>query len=238
MPNWCYNNTYIVGPGSERVRLVDQMEGDDGDHRLANIWPMPSVLKDTRSPAIDSPDPDPRWLLEVLAGTMTDAQLNELASERREQWQRGQTAFNETGFTNWYDWAVTNWGTKWGDCDTNVDVDYNDHVSKVWYTTAWSPAEDLVRRISARYPDLWFLTSFDEESRAFAGCFVHKAGIVLFEKSVDEPKRDEQPDESWPADKLDDYYIALEEEREEMLEATTFKLLETCVRQYVNGTAL
>ena len=43
---------------------------------------------------------------------------------------------------NWYDWRVTNWGTKWDISDEGLEyVDNGDGTSVIqgWFDSAWAP---------------------------------------------------------------------------------------------------
>jgi len=63
---------------------------------------------------------------------------------------------------NWYDWNVTNWGTKWDACDTYIGRD-NDLNASVSFQTAWSPPEPIFRAIVEQFPNLTFDISYEEE---------------------------------------------------------------------------
>lgn len=52
------------------------------------------------------------------------------------------------GETNWYDWRVKNWGTKWNACDF-VKVS-EDEIS---FSTAWSMPEPIMNTLADKYPD-------------------------------------------------------------------------------------
>lgn len=54
--------------------------------------------------------------------------------------QQTTTNIDKHGHANWYDWCLSNWGTKW-DVDTHGDtVDKPDGDSvELWFDTAWSP---------------------------------------------------------------------------------------------------
>jgi len=180
MPNWVENFTYVIGSEARRKEFVDAVNGSRPDRpSLANLWPMPSCLVDTTSPPYKTPEPDAEWLERLSSNLMTAEQYDNAVRHRQQEYEKGQAAFEETGFTNWYDWSLSNWGTKWSDCDTEIYDHYKDHVTTVRYNTAWSPAEDLIRRISAKFPDLVFVTCISEETYDFAGCFIYAAGIHL-----------------------------------------------------------
>jgi len=47
------------------------------------------------------------------------------------------------GFDNWYDWAIKNWGTKWGVYDVTEWKG-----NKISFNTAWSPPIPIIEALS------------------------------------------------------------------------------------------
>jgi hypothetical protein len=80
-----------------------------------------------------------------------------------------------------YDWEYANWGTKWGDCNTEV-YDVSDTHMNLYFETAWSAPHNFWKKVSADYPTLTFSMSYEEEMRQFAGEATYEAG----EASIDE----------------------------------------------------
>jgi hypothetical protein len=72
---------------------------------------------------------------------------------------------------NWYDWNVTNWGTKW-DVAVHDDKEYSDtelmeetETSLAYrFNTAWSPPMPAIAKLSEQYPTLVFTLSYEEET--------------------------------------------------------------------------
>ena len=53
------------------------------------------------------------------------------------------------GHSSWYDWRVENWGTKWNSYDLDrIDDD------TIAFSTAWANPEPIIKKLSAKYPDL------------------------------------------------------------------------------------
>jgi Ferredoxin-like domain in Api92-like protein len=56
----------------------------------------------------------------------------------------------------WYDWRLSNWGTKW-DVDGDVDVNkLDDGLYRLYFTTAWSPPIQWFETVIKSYPTLKF----------------------------------------------------------------------------------
>lgn len=99
-----------------------------------------------------------------------------------------------SGMPGWYNWRVSNWGTKWdvGDIDESC-ITYNEvesYVSGDWITyprvnvqfdTAWSPPVPFAMALSKRYPDCAILLEFEEGGMCFEGELVVKDGRIEHE---------------------------------------------------------
>jgi hypothetical protein len=72
---------------------------------------------------------------------------------------------------NWYDWNVTNWGTKWDvavrDNDKYPDTELMEETENSLayrFNTAWSPPMPAIAKLSEQYPTLVFTLSYEEET--------------------------------------------------------------------------
>lgn len=73
------------------------------------------------------------------------------------------------GYTNWYDWRINNWGTKWevGEVDY-YDADDEGYVQ--WeFCTAWGPPEGACNRLRELFPDVSISWFYDEPGCELAG---------------------------------------------------------------------
>lgn len=153
MPNHCSNRAVVTGPVLHVTQFVDRSQVGKEGFQFQNIVPMPNELKGTQSPAVEPQTPEAKALIEKY------------------------------GFSNWYDWHVSNWSTKW-DCDTDGNphwdlmgsVDRDDEEATIHYTTAWCPASNFWKEASRLYPKLTFKHEFSEPGMAFCGYEVFKAG--------------------------------------------------------------
>jgi hypothetical protein len=85
------------------------------------------------------------------------------------------------GANDWYDWAVNNWGTKWGAYNSG---DWREsrggRAQLITYNTAWAPfGRKLLLAVSAMFPDLRFTIWYDEPGFGFEGKMVAKGGELL-----------------------------------------------------------
>jgi hypothetical protein len=69
---------------------------------------------------------------------------------------------------NWYNWANSNWGTKW-DLDEDAIYIVEDGVIKLGFNTAWSPNCAFWVAFSEKYPTLRTYHKYYEEGMGFIG---------------------------------------------------------------------
>ena len=113
MPNWC-NNTLTL-THEDPAMILRAKEALDRGEFLQEFIPVPQDLKDT------------------VSGSMGE--------DHREAHEAQQKANREKhGYSNWYDFCVGEWGTKWdvgGDGQTDVHPD--GRMLHTTFDSAWSP---------------------------------------------------------------------------------------------------
>jgi hypothetical protein len=81
---------------------------------------------------------------------------------------QNRLAEKETGFSNWYDWAIANWSTKWGAYDFD-ERERGDGRYVFKFETAWSFPEKPFRKLAEMHPTLVFDVASHDEGDNF-GC--------------------------------------------------------------------
>ena len=91
------------------------------------------------------------------------------------------------GSSNWYEWAVSHWGTKWNASATEI----TDGGKSILFETAWDPAFQAVIKLSEKHPEMKmaFLYS-DEEIGNHVGYALLTAGKVDLEGTFDDQSVD------------------------------------------------
>lgn len=92
--------------------------------------------------------------------------------------QTGAKALNALityGTTNWYDWATSNWGTKWNAGETLI----NEESMSIYFQTAWSPVDELIGKLSAKTGLSLYMEYSEEQFSAFAGEVVYVNGQLV-----------------------------------------------------------
>ena len=207
MPNHCDNNMYVKGDNAMLSRFWNDIQSADKDGnrivKIASLVPMPDALEGTQSPTPSSPEPHPNWKVMLDDGKMTQEWYDHLVKDTVEKYEAGQKAIAETGYSNWYDWANSNWGTKWGDYDTaltNAPIGSATPSGELefFYQTAWSPfSNGFLKKISEMYPTLTFSVAYSELGMGYVGYVVVMDGDVMFDES-------EEPSPSGDIDLDDD----------------------------------
>lgn len=197
MPNWCQQYGEVRGSNKELKRFIEAIRVEQDDEWKAIpewnrlYWDMNKLF------------PIPTELHETIAGGFG---INEDGTKKPEQIElEKKQAENiaKYGHKDWYDWANTNWDTKWGAC--NVDFDENRFEENstsidIHWESAWSPAVGLVKNISAQFPELVFGMHFTEEANFFAGYMVFHNGEIVAEGDhgmEGQPEYDDDNDEKY-----------------------------------------
>jgi len=201
MPNWAYNSMTVRSTSESKqtaihdlqeflefIKVTDPETGAIS-YDLTKAHPMPEALMGTRSPVPYSPEPHPNWVEMLAEGQMTQERFDELCAENIKFYEAGQKAYAETGYTDWYDWANKEWGTKWAPRFEHNDPELDEEHEQVsmYYETAWSPADGLVSKMSERFPNLVFEVSVTEEANLYVGAsHFHNGVATMFYTSFDD----------------------------------------------------
>ena len=142
MPNWCYNHLEVTGDEIQLREFVEKSlirdEHKDDNFSFNGTHPMPEDLNITK-------------------GTQTQ--------EEKEQAILNKAKY---GYTDWYNWHIGEWGTKWDACES--EILHNDiNFFSVSFESAWSPPTDWINNIMQDFPDLCFTLEYDEPGMGFGG---------------------------------------------------------------------
>lgn len=141
MPNWCYNKLTIEGDEKAIEAVEERLASGERRLSFATIAKMPDELKGIVSGG----------------GTIDGVRVNiwrEVGDKQVAISKEEEAALKENfGATNWYDWNVNNWGTKW-DVGDGVDVDSYGGWIEYRFDTAWGPPDIFIDKLREAYPDL------------------------------------------------------------------------------------
>jgi hypothetical protein len=189
MPNWCSNTITITGDAKEIDSFWTQYEAnaeslpDCGP--LAAFVPMPEALEGSRSPAPDSPFPNPHWSTSLALGKMDHEHYERLCADQRQAYLDGVRLLQETGYKSWHDWQRANWGIKWGDSETQLDRT-TEQALNGYYQTPWGPFDSTFwENVSRQYPGLKFIIVWYEEGMMVEGSMAITNGECVLDDSRD-----------------------------------------------------
>ena len=80
-------------------------------------------------------------------------------------------------FDNWYDWTNNNYGTKWGIYDQGDWTEGN----TICFSSAWSPANLIIEKLSGIYPQLSFVLEAADEGGGFVCRYIISDGVSTCE---------------------------------------------------------
>jgi hypothetical protein len=138
MPNWCNNSLTLHNCDEPFDKVVkDYLTTEDGETILDfnKINLMPEELKNTTSPT-------PKDIDKELQKTLAE----------------------NYGAHNWYDWRLTNWGTKWNCSDAYITD------SGMSFITAWCPPLPVIAAL-AKLLNKDLRMTYIEEGMGFCGEF-------------------------------------------------------------------
>lgn len=167
MANWVSINLSVTGSpelvkeftASHLISIPDDEERNSWtsgyDFNFNTIIPMPILMRGTTSPT-----PEAEKFLQNRLTKMY-------------------------GAGNWYDWALNNWDTKWGACETD-NIQENDGELSLSFQTAWSYPEKIFHELAELYPSLIFYVECAEESGMFAGRIQYHGDEIIGNMSYNE----------------------------------------------------
>jgi hypothetical protein len=168
MPNWCLNRLTVSGDKHEinkfkELTLVKPEKSSELNFTMEVLYPTPTELLEQTSPAMWRGDE-----LDVEGKLEFEKKIEELKQKY--------------GHTDWYDWRVKNWGTKWGIYSSSLKISKLDNnVGKLKYNfqSAWDPATLIIEAMSKQFPKLTFTLKYYERGRGFKGIYKVKNLVVL-----------------------------------------------------------
>jgi len=142
MPNWC-NNTLRVSGNLEQLKEFVSKATTPADH--------------------NHPD-DIAFTLEGLYPTPPEL-MRENAFDQSEN---SEELIDKFGYSDWYSWRVSNWGTKWDVTESDI-YENSDTEFMVVFDSAWAPPSPWLEYIAPQFPELKFKLAFSEPGMGFCG---------------------------------------------------------------------
>ena len=170
MPNYVTNIVTFTGNQDEINDLLDHIKNDEvgvGTIDFNKITPLPEELC---IEAGSKTDRGLKLVSEAIAQKMrrtrnknpdnecVEKWLKEheprVKKEDLEDWEFGvlaQRNIMRFGFPTWYEWCISNWGTKWNSCGIEQG---RLAENKIVFQTAWNAPYPIMKKISEMYPNI------------------------------------------------------------------------------------
>lgn len=192
MPNHVTNKVTVRGPNEALRVFVDTCFDENSSLDFNKIIPMPEILRDSQAGThaefgakllllasetslypISDADFYPVWIKRWqeqhnIPVTATKDNFAKVVLEKEPEYYKAGMyrlrCLAETGYADWYSWALKHWETKWNaySCDP-VMVEGDEEEITFRFDTAWSPPEPIFYALAEMFPSLTFeVTSFDE----------------------------------------------------------------------------
>ncbi len=146
MPNICYNTTTMHGRVEDIENLLQDIVDIEDDNVLYNLtlaFPIPEAIEKISSGAVTiDGERHSEWTYD------DDGNYVALTDEYKKE------LINKYGVLNAIDWQYANWGTKWGDMDTKLNVDNTHGQTRTIvfnFESAWGQPWALLNDIAKKY---------------------------------------------------------------------------------------
>tara|TARA_R100000278_G_scaffold32191_4_gene29388 strand:- start:328 stop:894 length:567 start_codon:yes stop_codon:yes gene_type:complete len=136
MPNWTDNLLIIDGPVENVKAFFTELSSKNNN--LAALMPVPDELDKIHQGSRE------------FDGVRVDAWYEDDEGARPVLDIRKDELTEKYGTYKSIDWQYKNWGTKWGDCETEVFTN-NEGKKIITFQSAWGPPWKLLHDIAVKY---------------------------------------------------------------------------------------
>jgi hypothetical protein len=176
MPNWTANTCMIDGEIEKVKAFFDELSKNNNE--LCNLMPVPDELKDIHQGSRD------------FDGVRVDAWYEDSEGARPMLDIRKEELIEKYGTYKVIDWQYTNWGTKWGDCDTEVFTN-NAGKKVITFQSAWGPPWRLLHDIAIKY-DIEIIDMVQYEFEEGTDIDKYPMPSEVYDKHIDDFKKSQE----------------------------------------------
>jgi hypothetical protein len=182
MPNWCENNMYVYGNSADVAEYANKVKEALGNDKsiLESMYPMPQ---------------------DIIRYEERKAKVPYDSKEYKEHINAIEHQCETFhGVPNAFEWRCQKWGSKWGDCET--DVAFEETSGRIFFTSAWSPPLPGMLHISKEFPNLTFVLCYEESGMDFWGVVGFSNGKIILHKegSLSQFVKEPVPDDEQESD--------------------------------------
>lgn len=184
MPNHVENHIEFNGDKQQIDAMLNKIKSDEygiGTIDFNKIIAMPETLNIEAGSRTDHGLKAYREFIEVYTAGRSNKEalkaLENIPTEsenaflcqrtdiKRDEWELGKTAWQNIqkyGAPTWYEWSITNWGTKWNAYGYEDGTDYS-ACDELTFQTAWSAPHPILRKLSEMFPEIVFKHQWADE---------------------------------------------------------------------------
>lgn len=184
MPNHVENHIEFNGDKQQIDAMLNKIGSDEygiGTIDFKKIINMPKTLNIEAGSRTDHGLKAYREFIEVYTAGLSEKEalksLENIPTEsenaflcqrtdiKRDEWELGKTAWQNIqkyGAPTWYEWSITNWGTKWNAYGYEEGTDYS-ACDELTFQTAWSAPHPILRKLSEMFPEIVFKHQWADE---------------------------------------------------------------------------
>ena len=237
MPNHVTNILTFTGPQEKISEMLGkiQFQNSPGTLDFNKIIPMPESLEmnsgsitneaivsymravNPETPVFDDaeklPFNDYMELLQKVTnavGILYPDRVKDITPELVQLGSRYVDNIRQYGCSDWYDWRIRNWGTKWNSYDGGFCDD-----NKILFLTAWSCPQEIIQKLAEMYPEICIEHLWADEDYGYnCGKAVYENGQLTEEFIPDggSDEADEIADSVFSCDIINDESEELEPE--------------------------
>jgi len=137
MPNWCANSCRLTASQDNPMmgKIMDELKKGQDAKWFQAVKPVPQPLMDAEA-----------------------SQAHRLSED-------GKTLVEQFGHSNWYDYCVAEWSTKWDAINISYEQDGDSII--VYFDTAWSPPDGIFKAMEDA--DIEVEAAYCEQGVGFMG---------------------------------------------------------------------
>lgn len=163
MPNWTSNTIRLEGDPDQIREVLERVRGPTPEQALDfnRIIPMPQLLRHTAKGrrTFDGRDYESWYVINPDLGWGDDGHdQNERPFTPDEE-----AALRDIGYSDWYDWSVANWGTKWNACGVRIDEPGEGSACEIRFDTAWAAPFPVFQKLAVLFPQIAFTFTWTDE---------------------------------------------------------------------------
>lgn len=219
MPNHVMSTIQFSGEKERVAEIMQAIKGDETLFDFDKVIPMPKSLdivegSDTQQGLKVYGAFVSEYTAEGIRGLSGILEEKEEIYLRlhpnidKEKWELGKTAYENQqkyGAATWYDWRISNWGSKWSAYRTEL-IDDN----TIEFQTAWSNVEPVIFRLSEKFSEVEMHYRWADEDTGFnVGDMTYKGGQCIESKEIDDDSKEayEFAAEMWGFDLREEGFV-------------------------------